>query len=213
MILVGQYDSPYVRRVAVSLHVLEMPYQQQPLSVFGDAVAMRKINPLGRVPSLVLDDGEVLIDSAAILDHLDATVGPEKALIPPKGVERRRALRTIALATGAMDKGIAIVVERIIKPASALHPPWLERCQVQLSEALAHLEAEASGAGGLHSRPSQTIITTACLIGYLKLRSPDMFPAGHYPKLDTLADAAEALPAFQATRPGETDTIPVAAKA
>ena len=63
--LVGQYDSPFVRRVAVSLTVLELPFERQPLSVFADAGALRALNPLGRVPALLIEDGECLIDSAA----------------------------------------------------------------------------------------------------------------------------------------------------
>ena len=89
MILVGQYDSPYVRRVAVSLRVLGFAYEHDTRSVFADFDAMREVNPLGRIPSLVLDDGEVLIDSAAILDWLDQTVGPERALLPATGPARR----------------------------------------------------------------------------------------------------------------------------
>ena len=85
MILVGQYDSPYVRRVAVSLRVLGFEYAHDTRSMFADFDAMRQVNPLGRIPSLVLDDGEVLIDSAAILDWLDQSVGPERALVPPAG--------------------------------------------------------------------------------------------------------------------------------
>jgi glutathione S-transferase len=84
MILVGQYDSPYVRRLAVSLRVLGFVYEHDTRSVFGDFDAMRQINPLGRIPSVVLDGGEVLIDSAAILDWVDQTVGPERALLPPR---------------------------------------------------------------------------------------------------------------------------------
>src|ERR687898_2565159 len=99
MMLVGQYDSPYVRRVAVSLRVLEFEYEHDTRSVFADFDAMRAINPLGRIPSLVLDGGEVLIDSAAILDWLDQTVGPERALLRPGGTQRRRALRPIAPPT------------------------------------------------------------------------------------------------------------------
>ncbi len=83
MILVGQYDSPFVRRVAVSLHVLGVAHEHDMRSVFGDFEAMRRINPLGRIPSLILDDGEILIDSAAILDWLDQSAGPGQALVPP----------------------------------------------------------------------------------------------------------------------------------
>jgi glutathione S-transferase len=93
MILVGQYDSPFVRRVAISLHLLELPFTRNTISVFADAEEMRRINPLGRIPSLILDDGEVLIDSAAILDHLDERVGPERALLPPRGGSARNIQR------------------------------------------------------------------------------------------------------------------------
>ncbi len=111
MILVGQYDSPYVRRVAVSLRVLGFDYEHDTRSVFGDFDSMRQTNPLARIPSLVFDDGEVLIDSAAILDWLDETVGPARALLPRAGPERRRALRLIALATGVMDKAVSSIPE------------------------------------------------------------------------------------------------------
>src|SRR3546814_8641473 len=107
MILVGQFDSPFVRRVAISLRVLGFTYEHDKRSVFGDFDSMRRTNPLGRIPSLVLDaqdgkEGTVLIDSAAILDWLDEKVGPERALIPPAGPARQRALQILALATGAV---------------------------------------------------------------------------------------------------------------
>src|SRR5512145_3323668 len=126
MQLVGQYDSPYVRRVAISLTLLGLPFTRNTMSVFADAAEMRRINPLGRIPSLVLDDGEVLIDSAAILDHIDETVGPERALLPPSGAERRRALRIVALATGAIDKAGAVLYERMLRPPDKVYPPWIE---------------------------------------------------------------------------------------
>ena len=92
--LIGHYDSPFVRRVGISLHVLGMPFERELLSVFGDAEEMRAFNPLVRVPALVLDDGECLIDSAAILDHLDEIAGPGRALLPAGGKARRDALQT-----------------------------------------------------------------------------------------------------------------------
>ena len=118
MILVGQYDSPFVRRVAVSLRVLGFAYGHDTRSVFGDFDSMRETNPLGRIPSLVLDDGQVLIDSAAILDWLDQKVGPSRALLPPSGAARQRALRLVAFATGVVDKFGAAAYERIIRPAT-----------------------------------------------------------------------------------------------
>jgi len=208
MILIGQFDSPFVRRLAVSLNVLGMPFTRNPLSVFGDADAMRKLNPLGRVPALVLDGGEVLVDSGAILDHLDEVAGPERALIPRTGKPRRDALRAIATATGASELGVALVFERLLRPEAKHYRPLIERRRVQIDAALAALDrmADATWIGG--ARPAQTGITAACMIGYLKLRNPDTFPAGRYPALERLVETAEKLPAFIAARPAADETIP-----
>ena len=200
MILVGQYDSPYVRRVAVSLRVLEFQYEHDTRSVFADFDAMRAINPLGRIPSLVLDDGEVLIDSAAILDWLDQTVGPERALLPPAGAERRRALRLIALATGAIDKVGAAAYERLIRPAALRWPEWILRCRTQGAGAIAALAAERWPDG---TPLNQAEITTACMLRYVTMADPDLLPPGRFLTLDALYERCEALPAFQATWPAE----------
>ena len=213
MILVGQYDSPFTRRVAVSLHLLGMPFARNTDSVFAQADAMRKISPLGRVPMLILAGGEVLIESSAVLDYLDEQAGPGRALLPRGGAERRTALRSIAIATGGMEKAVAIVYERVLRPAGKRYEPWLERCQTQLAGALAFLETEQPSPfvnGGALTQPD---ITTACLVAFLKLRVPDAFPASKFPKLEKLAATAEAHPAFVATRPSDTDTPPGAFKA
>ena len=91
MILIGQYDSPFVRRVAIALRLYGLAFEHRPWSTFGDADKIAAFNPLRRVPTLVLDDGEVLIESAAILDYLDELVGPAKAMIAR---QRRRAAAT-----------------------------------------------------------------------------------------------------------------------
>ena len=159
MILVGQYDSPYVRRVAVSLCVLGFAFEHDTRSVFADFDAMRGINPLGRIPSLILDDCETLIDSAAILDWLDQSVGPEHALVPAAGPERRRALRRIVLATGVIDKAGAAAYERIIRPSALRWPEWAERCRIQATGAI---QALATEAWPIADRLDQAQITTAC---------------------------------------------------
>jgi glutathione S-transferase len=198
MILVGQYDSPYVRRVAISLRVLGFSYEHDTRSVFADFDAMRQVNPLGRIPSLVLEDGEVLIDSAAILDWLDQAVGPGRALLPPAGAERRRALRLIALATGAIDKVGAAAYERLIRPAALRWPEWMERCRTQGAGAIAALAAEPWPPG---NNLDQAEITTACMIRYVRMADPELLPPGRHPTLDALSARCEALPAFQATWP------------
>lgn len=198
MILVGQFDSPYTRRVAVSLSVLGFAFEHDTRSVFGDFDSMRATNPLGRVPSLVLDDGTTLIDSAAILDWLDQQVGPARALLPPDGAERQQALQRIALATGTIDKVMASAYERLVRPAACRWPDWIARCRVQAAGGLAALAAYT---WPLDAPLAQPAITTACLLGYLRLAEPELAPPGRYPPLDALARHCEALPAFQATCP------------
>jgi glutathione S-transferase len=200
MILVGQYDSPFVRRVAISLRLLGFAYEHDTRSIFGDFEALQRINPAGRIPALILSDGETLIDSAAILDWLDETVGPERALIPARGPERRRALYLIALAAGAIEKLGATVYERLIRPSQYRWPDWIARCEAQgqgAIEALAQEEWPDRGVLG------QAEITTACLIRHVRLASPGLLPQGRHPSLDALSDRCEAMPEFKATYPAD----------
>jgi glutathione S-transferase len=200
MILVGQYDSPFVRRVAVSLRVLGFAYDHDTRSVFGDFDSMRTTNPLGRVPSLVLDDGQVLIDSAAILDWLDQTAGPGRALTPPAGPARQHALRRIALAVGAIDKIGAAAYERIIRPSRYRWPEWIARCRTQGVGAIAALAAEPWPA---EAKLDQAAITAACMIRYVRLVDPEQLPTGRYPALDALSARCEARDEFKATYPAD----------
>ena len=200
MILVGQYDSPFVRRVAVSLRVLGFGYEHDTRSVFGEFNAMLALNPVGRIPSLILDDGEVLIDSAAILDHLDQTVGPERALIPAAGAERRRALRLIALAAGGIEKAGAANYERLMRPEPMRWHDWIARCRTQAAGALAALAAEPWPAD---AKLDQAQIITACLVRYVRMTDAGLMPHGKHPSLDALSERCEAMAAFQATFPAE----------
>ena len=200
MILVGQYDSPYTRRVAVALGLLGFRFEHDKRSVFNDFDSMRTTNPLGRVPSLVLDDGTTLIDSAAILDWLDQQVGPARALLPPSGSARQAALQSTALATGTIDKVMAGAYERLVRPEACRWPDWIARCRIQAEGGLAALAAKPWPAD---APICQAWITTACLLGYVRLADPGLSPPGRYPSLDAVAQRCEALPAFQATFPAE----------
>jgi len=91
MILIGQYDSPFVRRVAIAMRLYGLPFEHRPWSTFGEGDKIAPFNPLRRVPTLVLDDGEALIESTAILDYLDELAGAQDAMIAENGLERRRA--------------------------------------------------------------------------------------------------------------------------
>src|ERR1700722_11842609 len=131
MILIGQYDSPFVRRVAIALRLYDMPFEHRPWSTFGDGDRIAPFNPLRRVPTLVLDNGEVLIESAAILDHLDEVAGPSRAMIAGEGDRRRQALKVCALATGLADKAVSLVYEQVLHQATS--EQWIARCRTQIS--------------------------------------------------------------------------------
>ena len=137
MILIGQYDSPFVRRVGIALTLYGLPFRHEPWSSFGDADRLRAYNPLTRVPTLVLDDGSALIESHAILDYLDGLVPPDRALFPRAEPARRRALRFAALATGLGDKAVSLVYERVLRKEQL--KLWVERCEAQIGGVLAVL--------------------------------------------------------------------------
>lgn len=140
MILIGQYDSPFVRRVGIALALYELPFEHRPWSTFADAEKIRPYNPLCRVPTLVLEDGEVLIDSHLILNYLDSLVPADRAMFPRSEPARRQALKVAALATGLGDKAVSLFYERRLH--TEVSEVWAERCQTQISAALAVLEAD-----------------------------------------------------------------------
>lgn len=199
MKLIGRYDSPFVRRVAISLHVLGLPFEQSPLSVFSEATDVRRYSPLGRVPILVLADGEVLIDSVAILDHLDETADPERRLIPARGAARRQVMRAVVTATGAADKAIAISYERR-RPAPQQSNEWMARCRVQIEAALGELEAVRDPDWSSTAKLTQAEITTATMLGYVRRVEPAAVASGMYPRLERMATECELQPAFLACR-------------
>lgn len=193
MQLIGRYDSPFVRRVGISLHLLGLPFEQLPLSVFSQATEVRKISPLGRVPVLVLADGEVLVDSVAILDHLDEIAGPAQRLIPAEGAARRQVLRAVVTATGAADKAIAISYERR-RPVSEQSSGWIDRCRTQIAAALGELEGETwSG-----TRLIQAEITTATMLAYVRRVEPALLAPEAWPRLQRMSADCESRPAFRA---------------
>lgn len=208
MILVGQYDSPFTRRVAVTLHHYHMPFTRNTLSVFRDVKDMQKINPLVRVPALILEGGETLIDSAAIIDHLDEVAGPARALTPAHGPERRKVLHAVALAMGACEKAVSIFFERHFHAGKSLSKEWESRCLSQLRAALEKLEADCGSPWFIDSHMSQADISTGCMIGYLKLRVPETFPVNKYPKLHALSLHCETREEFVKARPSPEETVP-----
>jgi glutathione S-transferase len=141
MLLIGVNRSPFTRRVAITLKIYDMPFEQRPLSGFGNRAEMRASNPLGRIPALVLDDGETLIDSGAIVDHLDEVMGRDRALTPAAGADRRAVLKVTALMMGACEKGLQAAYERNHHPPEKLHQPWIDDCIAQMTNALTTIDA------------------------------------------------------------------------
>jgi glutathione S-transferase len=198
MILIGQYDSPFVRRVGIALTLYNLPFEHRPWSTFGDAEKLRPYNPLTRVPTLVLDDGEVLIESHIILDYLDSLMPADRRMFPIKEPERHRALRIAAFATGAADKAVSLFYERRLhKEASEV---WINRCRGQISGVLALLDADrAKGKGDywFGDRIGHADIAIAAAIRFISEAHSGLVSMAEYPALSAHAARLEAMPAFQ----------------
>jgi glutathione S-transferase len=200
IILIGRNLSPFVRRTAASLNLLDMRFTQRPFSTVDNAEAIRGFNPLGRVPALVLEDGEVLVDSAAILDALDEMAGPERALVPRAGGERRAVLRALALGVGATEKLVGAYYESKRRPAELV---WGDHAGKLLAQAEAGFEAldrlARSGGWLCGERLSQADVTATCALDFADVVLPD-FTAGRFPALLALRDRANAVAAIGSTR-------------
>ena len=191
MQLIGMLDSPYVRRVAISFKRLSVPFEHKSLSVFRDFDTFSQLNPVVKAPTLITDDGTVLMDSTLILQHLEAVA--EDSLMP----SQPQALRLIGLALMACDKTVQIVYEQTLRPADKQYQPWLERVTRQLHAAYAQLEKYAHT---LACEPlMQPDITSAVAWRFTQLYLPDIVTSAAYPKLAAFSDRAEALSEFVST--------------
>lgn len=197
MILIGQYDSPFVRRVGIALRLYGMPFEHRPWSVFGDAERIRPLNPLVRVPTLVTDDGTVLLDSASMLDYLDNRMPEAKRLLPAAEPARHRALRLTTLAMGLAEKAVSLFYERRLHETTS--KVWEERCRSQTEGALALLEKErAAGAQPYWSGDAigHADIAAACALRFVTAAHPGLVDWSKTPALKAHCDHCEALPVF-----------------
>lgn len=199
MILIGQHDSPFVRRVGIALTLYGMRFEHRPWSTFGDADKIRPYNPLTRVPTLVLDDGEVLTDSHIILDYLDSLVPQDRAMFPAKEPARHKALRIAALATGLGDKAVSLFYEGRLH--AQVSDAWVDRCRTQIKAVLTVLEADRAGRKSDYwfgDRIGHADIAVAAVLRFIAEAHPGLVSMADYPALDSHAARLEALPAFQA---------------
>jgi glutathione S-transferase len=175
-----------------------MPFEHRPWSTFGDGDRIAPFNPLRRVPTLVLDNGEMLVESAAILDHLDEVAGPSRAMIAEQGDLRRHALKVCALATGLADKAVSLVYEQVLHQATS--EQWIERCRTQISGVLDVLESDrAAKATGFWfgNAIGHADIAVACVLRFTSDAHPWLFDETLWPTLAAHATTCEALPVFQ----------------
>ena len=193
-------DSPYVRRVAVSLKLMRVPFEHRLVSVFRHMDEFRKVNPVIKAPTLVCDDGTVLMDSTLILDYVEATLPVETRLTPADIDRRRRALHLVGFALSAADKGVSIVYENEQRPADKRHAPWLARSLDQVHAAFGELEGAASKASpwlqGEHLTSADVMV--ACAWRFNQHYNAAEIPASRYPALAAYSARAEALPEFTA---------------
>jgi glutathione S-transferase len=208
MILIGQYDSPFVRRVAIALNLYGLAYEHRPWSVWADADQLAAINPLRRVPTLVLEGGEVLIESGAILDALDEMVGPVGAMLPRSGPERRRGLKVCSLATGLADKAVSLFYESLLHEAPS--QAWIDRCRSQIGDVLTALEVSRAASPSvfwLGEWISHADIAAASALRFTREAHPGRFDPARWPRLAAHGDQCEALPAFQVISQSLTVTM------
>lgn len=204
--LYGRHASPFVRRVAVTLRLYGIDYRHLPLMPFGaDKAALAAFNPIARVPALQLGDGEMLIDSAVILDHLDHLAGPH-SLTPAAGAARRRVLTLLAVALGANEKLVAGLYERHFRPREAWHKPWLDACDKQVRDGFQWLDAQFAGPWFTGAAMTQADITVAVFWLFGRGKRPRFFAGLGCTKLEALAERLQGTPEFQATLP-EPETL------
>ena len=203
MKLLGSLASPYVRKVRVVLAEKKLDYRLVLEDVWSAESTIAQTNPLGKVPCLVLDDGEALFDSRVIVEYLD-TLSPVGKLIPGVGRERAEIRTWEALADGVLDAAVLVRLETVFQGRSDAQrsPEWVER---QLGKVWAGLAYLSQGLGnktyfaGIHI--SLADVSVGCMLGWLTFRFPDLDWASKFENLLQLQQRLEACPSFIATRP------------
>ena len=193
MKLVGMLDSPYVRRVAISLDLYGVSFVHEPLSVFSTFNEFAQINPVVKAPTLVLDNGTVLMDSSLILDYLEALAPADKKLLPLQPPALAKDLHVLGLALAACEKSVQIVYEHNLRPAEKLHAPWLERVSGQLLAAYGLLDKQLGDSEAL----TQASITAAVAWSFSQFTVASVVKADAFPNLARHTERLEQHAAFK----------------
>lgn len=197
MKLIGTLDSPYVRRVAISLDCLGINFEHKPLSVFSTFEEFALVNPVVKAPSLVLDDGMVLMDSSLIIDYFEALISPDLKLFPTQSHELANDLRTVGLALVACEKTVQIVYENNLRPSEKLHQPWIDRVTRQLLAACHELDKQLTISSMQDDNLNEALITSAVTWSFMQLMLPKVVNAEDFPALRNIATAIEKTELFK----------------
>lgn len=200
--LVGLWDSPFVRRVAITMRLYDMPFEPVFYSVYRNVDELKEINPLLTVPSLVLPSGELLINSDAILDYLDEQYGRHRALIDQAGETRRQVLNIAAQTTVACDKVGQLFRELEWRPAALHHQPAIDRFRTQIAQCCDLLEERlGSKEWFVGNRMTHADIMVAIMVKFVQYYHAKLqcFPNQALPNLIALSQRCEAMEAFKAT--------------
>lgn len=205
MILIGQMDSPFARRVAIALHHYRLAFERRVISAYDDFDALLGVNPLGTVPALELDDGTVLTDSHLILDYLDRLGGPERALLPDEPETRAKLMAHLGPAVGLAEKAVAFRTETVRRPAAKRDEARVTRILAQIAASLAWLEAHTPEEGFIAgASPTHADIASAVAMTFIRNKDPEHLGQTHaFSRLLAHTERCEALAAFAAAPFGE----------
>jgi glutathione S-transferase len=202
MQLIGYLDSPYVRRVAITMEFLGVAYEHRELSIWRNYDEFREITPLVKVPTLVCDDGRVLVDSWLIIDYLESQISGGVSLMPGDPEAYRNCLQHLGVAQVAMEKSVQLIYERQQRPEETRHAPWIGRVEQQLEGAARLMEsaAAASAVAGTAWLTGDTVtqadVTAAVAWRFMHHTSAVELDLSAYPAMEELSARAEALPEF-----------------
>ena len=197
MILVGQLDSPFVRRMAATLNHYKMTFDRHVLSVFGDRDEVLRLNPLGKVPALIIDEGETLVDSAMIIDYLDELAGPARRLTPAAGTVRRDVLRLATVAMGVSERAVQLRIETVRRPAHLQSDEFIENYRRSIRDSLDFLEREARAPWITGEQLTQADFAVTAALTHLSAKVEAFADLRAWPGLAGIREAGEALGAFK----------------
>lgn len=198
LVLVGQLDSPFVRRVAATMTQYGLSFDRHNLSVFGDRTEVMRLNPLGKVPALILDDGETLIESALIIDYLDELADEVSVLTPRTGALRRQILRVAAIASGISERAVQLRSETVRRPINLQSPEFIEAYVASIRASLDFLERSFEGVWSCGDGPTHADFAITASLGHLTARVDEFSDLSNWPKLAATRETGEKLEAFRA---------------